>query len=130
MLTPAELEFERYFLLGNLPLPLVDRPLNFLSGHTAAMLSAYPSYEQLVALEDVRVTASPQVVAGLARKILGGQGRAEGVRESVCLVCHEDFEEGEEVLCLQCSHSFHTSCGLKWLQVYSNKCPVCKAYVA
>jgi hypothetical protein len=123
-MTPEELEFERAFLLGNLP-PL-ERSLNFLSGHTAAI----PSYEQLLELEDVRVTASPEVLAGLSRKVLGEEGRAEGVRETVCLVCHEDFEEGNEVLCLQCSHSFHTGCGLKWLQEYSNKCPVCKARVA
>jgi hypothetical protein len=127
-MTTEEFEFERAFLLGNLP-PL-ERFLNILSGHTAAIFPPHPSYEQLLELEDVSVTTPPEVLARQTRRVLGEQGRAEGVRETVCLVCHEDFEEGNEVLCLQCSHSFHTACGMKWLQEYSNKCPVCKACVA
>lgn len=123
-LTPEEMEYERAFLLGNLP------PLSALQGLSEpAPVATTATYEQLVQLEDVRVTAAPAALAALRRVRLGRGGAAAGVRESMCLVCLEDFREGDEAVRLGCSHTFHAACAARWLGEYSNKCPVCKTRV-
>jgi hypothetical protein len=42
-----------------------------------------------------------------------------------CTVCLSDFETGDEVRTLNCSHLFHTECIDRWL-IYNKKCPVCR----
>ncbi|OIT35864.1 putative e3 ubiquitin-protein ligase rhb1a [Nicotiana attenuata] len=46
--------------------------------------------------------------------------------DDTCPVCHDDFEDKNEVLTTYCSHDFHTECLLIWLQ-RNNTCPVCRA---
>jgi hypothetical protein len=52
----------------------------------------------------------------------GGQGVAEACR---CVVCMDDFADGEEVMTLPCFHFFHTPCAERWLKE-SGICPICK----
>ena len=33
-----------------------------------------------------------------------------------CTVCHDDFQEGGEVLQLPCKHCFHQDCLMPWLE--------------
>lgn len=42
-----------------------------------------------------------------------------------CVICLEEFSEGDEVSSLQCSHVHHRHCILKWL-VTGNNCPTCR----
>jgi hypothetical protein len=42
-----------------------------------------------------------------------------------CPVCKDTYNEGEEVLQLQCDHRFHPSCIKEWL-ARRNTCPVCR----
>ncbi|KAH7723884.1 ring finger-H2 protein [Aphelenchoides avenae] len=42
-----------------------------------------------------------------------------------CTVCLTDFETGDELRTLSCSHLFHVDCIDRWLQ-YNKKCPVCR----
>jgi hypothetical protein len=42
-----------------------------------------------------------------------------------CSVCHEEFLEGNRVAELPCSHCFHQSCLVPWLETH-NTCPVCR----
>lgn len=49
--------------------------------------------------------------------------------EPVCAVCLEDFEPGQQVRKLTCSHLYHRSCIDPWLQSSSNSCPLCKREV-
>lgn len=42
-----------------------------------------------------------------------------------CTVCLSEFETGNEVRILNCSHTFHIECIDRWL-VYNKKCPVCR----
>lgn len=39
-----------------------------------------------------------------------------------------DFETGEDVRTLRCTHLFHVDCIDRWL-VYNKKCPVCRIEV-
>jgi E3 ubiquitin-protein ligase Arkadia len=83
------------------------------------------TYEELLELEDVKVTASDAAVQRL-RQVKVGNADFASVIESACLVCQEDWQQGEEVLTLHCQHSFHKACIQRWLKEYSNKCPICK----
>ena len=44
----------------------------------------------------------------------------------VCSICLLDIEQGEEVLTLDCSHSFHISCCSTWLHTHAT-CPNCRS---
>lgn len=53
-----------------------------------------------------------------------------GVVEGDCVICFENMQERERVLCLTCPslHPFHEECIRGWL-VKSLTCPICKAFV-
>jgi len=40
-----------------------------------------------------------------------------------CVVCLEDFWEGEEIARLPCGHNFHEECVTRWLIGHSRRCP-------
>ena len=43
-----------------------------------------------------------------------------------CMVCMDEVCEVKYSMTLPCGHSFHVTCGVKWLQE-NNSCPVCRA---
>ncbi|KAJ4724431.1 RING/U-box superfamily protein [Melia azedarach] len=43
----------------------------------------------------------------------------------VCGVCQEEMEKGEEGRAMDCMHTFHDACILKWLKI-KNTCPLCR----
>lgn len=83
------------------------------------------TYEELLQLEDVKVTASKKSLSSL-KHCTWGTPEAANVKESTCLVCQEDWADGEKLAALPCGHVFHDHCVQQWLREYSNKCPVCK----
>jgi len=58
---------------------------------------------------------------------------AEASREQsssiACAVCLCDFETGEQLRELKCTHKFHSSCVDQWLKI-NKTCPICKAEIA
>ena len=42
-----------------------------------------------------------------------------------CTVCLCDFDSGDEVRALNCSHKFHVECIDQWLSI-NKKCPLCR----
>ncbi|CAI8585084.1 unnamed protein product [Vicia faba] len=49
--------------------------------------------------------------------------------ESCCLICFQDFENGELVRILpKCCHIYHLECIDKWL-VQQGSCPICRTYI-
>jgi len=42
-----------------------------------------------------------------------------------CTVCLVDFETGDDIRSLHCTHMFHVDCIDRWL-VYNKKCPICR----
>ncbi|CAN1122433.1 Receptor homology region, transmembrane domain-and RING domain-containing protein 1 [Linum perenne] len=43
-----------------------------------------------------------------------------------CVICLEDYKDGEVVKVLPCKHEFHSSCVGSWLTKWGTFCPVCK----
>jgi len=46
---------------------------------------------------------------------------------STCVICLEDFKDGEGIKVLPCDHGFHTQCIMPWFE-RSGNCPVCKMH--
>ena len=42
-----------------------------------------------------------------------------------CVICLEDFKNGDKACVLPCVHIFHTNCVKEWLKT-KNFCPICK----
>lgn len=52
----------------------------------------------------------------------------EGDEKGQCSICLMDFEVGDSLRSMQCSHRFHMACIDQWL-AQSGQCPVCKKQV-
>ncbi|KAL1917574.1 uncharacterized protein VTP21DRAFT_3967 [Calcarisporiella thermophila] len=45
---------------------------------------------------------------------------------SACVICLEDYIEGEEIRQLPCRHEYHRKCVDRWLMTKAAVCPICK----
>lgn len=85
-------------------------------------------YESLLLLDE---TIPPKTVDKTFLSLLETRNvTEEEVKEEVqCSVCLDVFEKDSKVTVLPCHHIFHSDCIMKWLDSYSNDCPVCKSLV-
>ncbi|XP_004287200.1 PREDICTED: E3 ubiquitin ligase BIG BROTHER-related [Fragaria vesca subsp. vesca] len=90
------------------------------------------SYEELLALGEVVGTESRGLPAdtiaslpSVSYKMGNGQN---GSNES-CAICRLDYEDGENLTVLSCTHSYHSECINNWLTI-NKVCPVCIAEVS
>ncbi|KAG8089124.1 hypothetical protein GUJ93_ZPchr0011g28666 [Zizania palustris] len=68
------------------------------------------------------VPASNEAFSSLEKIMTAGETSEV---EGCCSVCLEDFEGGDELKKMPCSHVFHESCITDWLRV-SHLCPLCR----
>ena len=52
----------------------------------------------------------------------------EGQERPSCSICMVEYEEGEEIRVLPCTHEFHVECVDRWLTM-KRTCPLCRADV-
>jgi len=48
------------------------------------------------------------------------------IHNDSCVICLEDFLDGEQLKMLPCHHGFHPGCIDPWLSERSDQCPICK----
>ena len=46
-----------------------------------------------------------------------------------CLICMEEYIKKDEIIKLNCDHTFHKNCIKQWLCKENNKCPICRIEV-
>lgn len=63
------------------------------------------------------------------QKILDQFPSVPAASNTSCVICLEDFREGEMVKRLPCGHTFHGSCVRRWL-LRNGVCPVCRRPMA
>jgi len=51
---------------------------------------------------------------------------AEEMQQQECYICLEQFEDGDKIRTLPCSHEFHNACVDKWLLQIHRTCPCCR----
>lgn len=49
----------------------------------------------------------------------------EEENDNECVICMEEFKQGEVVSTLICDHRFHGQCISKWKKI-SHQCPLCR----
>jgi E3 ubiquitin-protein ligase RNF38/44 len=86
-------------------------------------------YEALLALDEgveSRKGAPEDLIEALPLVAVPAEG-PDTMQEPRCPICLEDYEPGEVLRALQCSHShkFHRSCVDKWLKQKAT-CPICQ----
>jgi hypothetical protein len=50
----------------------------------------------------------------------------EFIIEPTCSICYEDYKEDDQIIFLNCSHEFHSSCITKWGKHGNGQCPICR----
>jgi E3 ubiquitin-protein ligase BIG BROTHER-like protein len=87
------------------------------------------TYEQLLALQErlggsvPRGATAEQVAALPTRRYVPREGAAPA--DATCSICLADFEAGDELRALPCSHAYHSGCIDQWLKT-SRQCPCCR----
>jgi hypothetical protein len=98
-----------------------ERFLNFLSQEN----------ENINGLIILRILNQLFVPAGLDEEIIKSlevKNYSSELRfnSDTCVVCYDDYIEGEEVMILTCRHAFHAECIKTWFK-NSTVCPLCKS---
>ncbi|KAJ1264728.1 hypothetical protein BS78_08G023200 [Paspalum vaginatum] len=104
--------------------PVTTMPHGEGGGYSNGGFGAVPASAAAVAgLEKLEFPAGSRRDGGAAE----GSGAAAANAATGCMICFEEFVDGEEVSVMPCSaaHEFHTQCIAKWLGV-SNVCPLCR----
>lgn len=83
-----------------------------------------------IEMEDVRMVVSQSDIDKLLIVKYNKDEPPEGLTDNTCVICQDEFKDGEELTKLPCVHYFHKGCIFKMLKEYSNKCPTCRNEVA
>ncbi|KAF2795269.1 hypothetical protein K505DRAFT_374041 [Melanomma pulvis-pyrius CBS 109.77] len=80
---------------------------------------------------EVQRTAAVEQQSGIAPALsvaAGAVPSSEGSPDEVlgCSICTDDFEQGQDIRLLPCSHKFHPECVDPWLLNVSGTCPLCR----
>jgi hypothetical protein len=106
--------------------------------NAAALLQLLEAHlrEEFLALEnavrEAEANKAPRHLSGLEKHVFLKTAPVDAdslCSQPACPVCSEDFNVDEEALQIQCSHFFHESCVVPWLELKHN-CPICRCEVS
>ena len=88
------------------------------------------SYEELLEWEASRGAVASSALSqrqlyALPRRPFRGAADALRGEEAACTICMMEYEEGEQLCLLPCSHAYHDECVSRWLREKSS-CPCCQ----
>jgi hypothetical protein len=106
--------------------------------NAAALLQLLEAHlrEEFLALEsavrEAEANKAPRHLSGLEKHVFLKTAPVDAdslCSQPACPICSEDFNVDEEALQIQCSHFFHESCVVPWLELKHN-CPICRCEVS
>jgi len=87
------------------------------------------TYEELLQLEErmgkVSKGLKPEEIKQIPKKVYQ---KTLGKQEELCSICFSEFELGNKIRKLPCSHEYHSKCIKTWL-TNEKTCPICKKEV-
>ena len=75
-------------------------------------------------MQDIGNPVDPVILNNLPENKVHDPSKLDPEKKN-CVICLEDFKEGDDIIILPCIHVFHKSCITDWLQSH-NDCPICK----
>lgn len=114
------------------PEELID-PIKEYEDHIINELCPNPdhmTYEQLMNLQENIGTVSKGLSANLIAKLptVSYSKYNKTFKLDKCVLCQYEFKENEQLVKLNCNHTFHSDCIGDWLRT-SKECPLCKKEV-
>lgn len=77
--------------------------------------------------EDENTTGAgvqPVSLAALQLSEFAFSSKEASIKEKLCVICQDDFQDGDQLVSLHCEHSFHSGCISRWLSC-KLACPLC-----
>jgi hypothetical protein len=81
--------------------------------------------EEELYLEDIYEVRNPIDQEVLDRFPITKIDDVSKLKENKCIICYEEFINGDEKMTVPCFHIFHPKCIDKWFKNH-NSCPICK----
>ncbi|CDS14322.1 hypothetical protein LRAMOSA06492 [Lichtheimia ramosa] len=105
--------------------PLIDVLIIVIVSPTIMLFFIYISWQIRQRQRRQQELAPYDMVSRLQLKKFSHEKVKENEREE-CVICLEDYQEGEDLRVLPCQHDFHAACVDAWLTTQKKFCPICK----
>eukprot|EP01135_Chromosphaera_perkinsii_P002838 Nk52_evm28s228 gene=Nk52_evmTU28s228 len=90
------------------------------------MITGYLIYSRRLRNRYLRDNVLPRNALAKLRVLRYKAPTGENAESESCIICLDDFREGEKLRVLPCDHRFHMRCVDCWLTTRKRTCPVCK----
>ncbi|ELW65153.1 E3 ubiquitin-protein ligase RNF13 [Tupaia chinensis] len=133
-LLPVEADILAGFLINSKPEnacePIVPPPLkDNSSGTFIVLIRRLDCNFDIKVLNAQRAGYKAAIVHNVDSDDLISMGSNDRDEYDVCAICLDEYEDGDKLRILPCSHAYHCKCVDPWLTKTKKTCPVCKQKV-